>query len=140
MILGPISTAGRAAHAQVGMTSGLAQVSLVVRAASQASMPAAGLPRRIVRGGTLSEAVVTLQLQANSGYRLVAQQSAGAASRVWVHVDGTYQELTPGSALTVSRERAGSSEREVRYMTDASTATAFTEAPIRFEMVVDPAI
>jgi hypothetical protein len=140
VILGAISIAGPAAHAQAGMISGLAQVSLVVRAASHASMPAAGVPRRSVRSGTVTEAVVTLQLEANCGYRLVAHQGAGAASRVWVQVGGAYQELAPGSALTVSRERGGSSEREVRYMTDASSATAFTEVPIRFEMVVDPAI
>jgi hypothetical protein len=104
-------------------------------------MPAVGVPRRIGRRGTLTETAVRIQLAASSGYRLVARGSAGAVSRVWIQVgDGGYRELVPGAALTLSREPRGSSEREVRYLTDASTAEDSTELPVRFELVVDPAI
>jgi hypothetical protein len=136
-----MSTAVSAAQAQVGISSGVAQVSLAARAASHASMPAASLPRRISGRGTMTEAAIRIHLVANSSYRLVAHETAGRASRVWVQVkDGEFQELAPGSGLTVLREPGGSSEREVRYMTEANSAAVFTEVPLRFELVIDPTI
>jgi hypothetical protein len=60
---------------------------------------------------------------------------------VWVQVkDGEFRELAPGSAVTVSREPGGSSEREVRYRTETNTAAVFTDVPLRFELVIDPTI
>jgi hypothetical protein len=104
-------------------------------------MPAASLPRRIGRRGAVTEAAVKIRLAANSPYRLVARETAGLPSRVWVQVeDGEFRELVPGSALTVSRDPGGSSEREVHYMTEAGTAAAFTPMPVRFELLVDPTI
>ena len=126
-------------QAQVGISSRLARVSLVVRAPSHADMPRVSAPRVIGRRGDLREAAVRLNLRANSGYRLVARNSAGSTSRVWIRVaDHDYQELIPGRALTLPGERHGSSEREVRYLTDGSTWSA--ELPVRFELVIDPVI
>jgi hypothetical protein len=132
---------GADVQAQVGISSGSARVSLLARAASHAAMPAASLPRRIAQRGTVTEAAVRIHLAANSPYRLVAHGTAGAASRVWIQVNGgEFRELVPGSALTVSREPGGSSEREVHYMTEAGTAVVFTPMPVRFDLVVDPTI
>jgi hypothetical protein len=126
-------------QAQVGISSGVAQVALVVRAASHADMPRVSAPRVIGRRGELSEAAVRLNLLMNSGYRLVAHSNAGSASRVWIHVaDDDYQELVPGRAVTLPGARRGSSEREVRYLTDGSTSSA--DLPVRFELVIDPVI
>jgi hypothetical protein len=49
-----------------------------------------------------------------------------------------YQELVPGGSVTLPGGRHGSSEREVRYLTDGSSLLG--EAPVRFELVIDPAI
>jgi hypothetical protein len=140
MILGAMSTAASTAQAQVGISSGVAEVSMVARAASRASMPSVGVARRIGGFGTMTEVAVRVHLTANSGYRLVARGSAGTASRVWVQLgDGEYQKLVHGAALTLSHERGGSSEQEVHYLAE-STAANVTEMPIRLELVVDPAI
>jgi hypothetical protein len=138
-VAGPL--VGADVQAQVGISSRSAQVSLLVRAASHAAMPATSLPRHIGRRGAVTEAAVKIRLAANSPYRLVAREMGGAASQVWVQVEGgEFRELVPGSALTVSREPGGSSEREVHYMTEAGTAAVFTPMPVRFELVVDPTI
>jgi hypothetical protein len=126
-------------QAQVGISSRVAQVSLVVRAPSHADMPRVSAPRTIGRRGDLTEAAVRLNLLVNSGYRLIARGTAGSTSRVWIQVeDDDYQELVPGRAVTLPRERRGNSEREVRYLTNGSTSSA--DMPVRFELVIDPII
>ena len=126
-------------QAQVGLSSGVTRVSLVVRAPSYATLPGVSAPREIGRRGDLREAAVRIHLLANSGYRLVARGNAGSASRVWIQVaDDDYQELTPGRSVTLPGERRGSSDREVRYLTDGSTSSA--ELPLHFELVIDPII
>jgi hypothetical protein len=133
------SRGGTDLQAQVGISSRVAQVSLVVRAPSHADMPRVSAPRTIGRRGDLTEAAVRLNLLANSGYRLIARGTAGSASRVWIQVDDDdYQELVPGRAVTLPQERRGGSEREVRYLTDGSTSPA--DLPLRFELVIDPVI
>jgi hypothetical protein len=58
---------------------------------------------------------------------------------VWIQVaDDAYQELVPGRAVTLPRERRGNFEREVRYLTNGSTSSA--DMPVRFELVIDPII
>jgi hypothetical protein len=95
--------------------------------------------REIGRLGDLREVVVRIRVMTNSAYRLVARGNAGARSRIWIHVAGDrYQELTPDRSVTLPGRRLGSSEREVRYLTDASSSVA--ELPVRFEMIIDPAI
>ena len=126
-------------QAQGGLSSGLTQVSLVVRAPAYATLPALSAHREIGRRGDLREAAIQINLMANSGYRLVARGNAGSDSRVWVHVaDDDYQELIPGKSVTLPGARRGGSEREVRYLTDSGTFSA--ELPLHFELVVDPII
>lgn len=125
-------------QAQVGISSGAARVSLVVRAGTHASMPALSAPREIGRRGELREAAIRIHLLANRGYHLVARSNAGSMSRVWIHMaDDEYQELVPGRAVTLPRDERRP-EREVRYMTDGSTASA--DLPMHFELVLDPVI
>ena len=131
------SSGGAGLQAQVGLSSGVTQIALVVRAPSHATMPAVSVQRETGRRGDLREAAVRIRLLANSGYRLVARGNAGSTSRVWIHVaDDDYQELIPGKSVTLPGARQGSSEREIRYLTDGSTSSA--ELPLHFELVVDP--
>jgi hypothetical protein len=125
-------------RAQVGISSAMTQVSLVARAPAHATIPGVSAQREIGRRGDLREAAVRIHLLANSGYRLVARANAGATSRVWIYLaEDHYQELVPGGSVTLPG-RHGSSEREVRYLTDGSSLLG--EAPVRFELVIDPAI
>ena len=133
------SLSGADLQAQVGISGAMTQVSLVVRAPSHANMPAASAYREMGRRGDLREAAVRIHLLANSGYRLVARGNAGATSRVWIHLaDDHYQELVPGSSVTLPGGGHGSSIREVRYLTDGSSSLA--ELPVRFELLIDPVI
>jgi hypothetical protein len=126
-------------RAQVGISSTMTQVSLVARAPAHATIPGVSAQREIGRRGDLREAAVRIHLLANSGYRLVARANAGATSRVWIHLaEDHYQELVPGGSVTLPGGRHGSSEREVRYLTDGRSLLG--EAPVRFELVIDPAI
>ncbi len=130
---------GAGLQAQVGLSSGVTQVSLVVRVPSQATMPAVSAQREIGRRGELREAAVRIHLQANSGYRLRARGNSGSTSRVWIHVaNDDYQELIPGRTVTLPPDRHDSSEREVRYLTDGSTSAA--GLPVHFDLVIDPVI
>ena len=133
------SLGGADLQAQVGISSAMTQVSLVVRAPVHATMPGVSAHRVVGRRGDLREAAVRIHLRANSGYRLLARSNGGSASRVWIHVsDDDYQELVPGRSVALPGGSHGSSEREVRYLTDGSTSVA--ELPVRFELVIDPVI
>jgi hypothetical protein len=102
-------------------------------------MPSVSAHREIGRGGDLREAAVRIHLLANSGYRLVARANAGATSRVWIHLaDDHFQELVPGRSVTLPGRGHGSSEREVRYLTDGRSS--LLELPVHFELVIDPVI
>ena len=134
-----VSLGGADLQAQVGISSAMTRVSLVMRAPAHAIMPGLSEHREIGRRGDLREAVIRVHLLANSGYRLVARGNAGATSRVWVHLaDDHYEELVPGSSVTLPSGSHGSSEREVRYLTDGSSSLA--DLPVRFDLVIDPVI
>jgi hypothetical protein len=130
---------GTGLQAQVGLSSGVSQISLMVRAPSHAAMPAVSVHRQIGRRGDLREAALRIHLLANSSYRLVARGNVGSTSRVWVQVaNDDYQELIPGKSVALPGTRRGSSEREIHYLTDGGTSSA--ELPLHFELVVDPII
>jgi hypothetical protein len=136
-LTGPL--VGAELQAQVGLSSGVTRVSLLVRAPSYATMPAVSAQREIGRHGNLKETAVRIGLLSNSGYRLVARSDAGSTSRIWIHVaEDDYRELAPGKSVTLPGERRGRSEHEVRYLTDGSTSSS--ELPLRFELVIDPII
>jgi hypothetical protein len=132
------SVAGAGLEAQVGISSGMRQVALVARAPSHLTLPSVS-HRKIGRRGDLDEAAVSISVPAGGGYRVVARGNAGITSRIWIQVaDDGYQELTPGAAVMLPGARHGSSEREVRYLTDGSASTA--DVPLRFELLIDPVI
>ena len=131
--------------AQVGLSSGVAQVALVARIAPRVDMPVLSLARELDSDGTMKEVAVSVRGLANTGYRLVVVGTeAASGSTLWVRgVGGEFQELTPGAAVTVARDvcAAGDWEREVSYRTAAADSDGRPEVlPVRYEIRVDPTL
>ena len=128
-------------EAQVGLSSGAARVALIVRVAPLTSMPAVSPAREIQSQEEMTEGAVNLRYSVNSPYRLVVRATdSHPTSRVWVRAaEGEYQEVIAGSSVTVTRgaHSAGPQEREVRYRIESRRSL---ELPVRFEIVMDPAI
>jgi hypothetical protein len=129
-------------EAQVGITSGMAQIALVARVAPRGSIEGVGPQRETARVGSVREASVTVRLVANTGYQLVVRGMA-SATRVWVRgANGEFQKLSAGSAVTVARDSRGNGPREhqVEYRIEASDV-AGNEAPVlpaRYEIAINP--
>ena len=132
------------AQAQIGLSSGIAQITLVARSSPAASLHSVGPVVELGHRGAFQEATVGLRLSANSRYRLrVHRTSSDSRSRLWVRaVDGTYQALRPGSPVTVGRgsHASGSSESTVRYRLQTTAGGRGMVLPVRYEVVVDPTI
>jgi hypothetical protein len=132
--------------AQVGLSSGPAQVALVAHIAPQAAIHEVSPTLASTRDGTTKDVSVSVRLSANTGYRLVVvgTTAPAAGSRLWVRgMDGEFQELTAGSAVTVARDLrgAGEGEREVTYRIETSAPRGSTNGlPVRYEIRVEPAI
>ena len=130
-------------EAQVGLNSNAAQVALVVRVPTGASMAGVSTVQVIHPRGGLSEGIVTLRFSANTSYRLVVRTTdLDSAVRVWVRsVRGNYAEVKAGSSVTVAHEgqTGGQSERKVSYRME-SLDLGVHGPPLRYEVVVDPAI
>jgi hypothetical protein len=137
------------AEAQVGLTSRGSRVALIAHVPSSASMQVVGLPRVLGVRGSVREAVVTVRLASNSGYRLLVRGTAhqGPArsvksGRIWVQgQDGEFHELRDGSVVTVAHHQRHSDEleREVRYRYEHSDLGSDTVTlPMRYEIAVRP--
>jgi hypothetical protein len=134
------SLAGRV-HAQVGLTSGLARVTLV---ASTAQAGAIQSVSRVSGGANAPhDATLAVRMSANTGYSLMVRAVPTARTgRVWVRtLTGEFQELKPGSSVTVAREAqsAGTLEQQVHYRLD-SPASEAADLPVRLELRLDPVI
>jgi hypothetical protein len=128
------------ARSQVGISSGLTQITLVARVAPHGSIKGVSAERETGRMGGLREASTTVRLSANAGYRLVVKAAGTPSSRVWVRaVTGEFQELTAGSSVTVARgTQAVESEREVQYRIES--AGDELGLPVRYELAIAPQI
>jgi hypothetical protein len=136
-------------QAQVGLTSGAAQVALMVRAAPRASVNGVSPTQETARLGTLREGTIKVHLSANTAYRLVvvSTQPAGPTagpSRLWVRAEnGRFEELTSGAAVTVARghHADGHSEPEMSFRSENSASGRPTELlPVRYEVRIEPTI
>jgi hypothetical protein len=130
-------------HAQVGLTSGLAQVELVARVAPRGSIDRVGPALEVGRQGTIHEVSVSVGVAANTGFRLVVLrtdvEAPGQAASLWVRsVDGAFEPLGAGRGVVVWREgdAPGQWEREVHYKMEA--ADSLGSLPVRYEIVIDP--
>lgn len=131
--------------AQVGLSSGIAQVGLVARIAPRAAIQQVSPGIETGRHGAGKELSVSVRLLANTGYRLVVVGTeTTTGSRLWVRgADGEFQEIRSGTAVTVVRDArsAGEWEREVGFRTEGGTVDgAGDPLPVRYEMVINPTI
>ncbi len=134
-------------QAQQGLRSRSLQIALIARVPVRGAVQRVGPVREVATTGELKQAAVSLRLSANSGCRLVVLRSAGSTneghSRIWVrNAAGHFEELKPGSGVTVARDRvfAGEDEREVHYLFEPHGAGAVnaTTLPVRYEIRMDP--
>jgi hypothetical protein len=132
-------------HAQVGLTSGLAQVELVARVAPRGSIERVGPELETGRQGTIREVSVAVGVAANTGFRLVVLRTdaeamaSGQAPPLWVRaVNGDFQLLGHDRPIVVVREgpTAGQTERAVHYRVE--TRDWLHSLPVRYEIVIDP--
>lgn len=132
------------AWAQVGLASGVSQVTLVVRSAPRASALAVGSIHRTGRQGDMTHATMDLQLSASSPYRLVVRGVLGATGgQVWVQsVDGTYHQVVAGSSVTVAHGSRAPAHfrRQVKFQFDRGVPSALSKLPVRYELVMVPKI
>ena len=132
------------AQAQVGLSSSVAQVTLVARSSPRAALHSVGPVVEIGSRGAFREATVELRLSTNSGYRLRVHRTDGPSrSRLWVQaVDGSYHELRAGSPVTVGpgSHPSGGAESTVRYRLETRGRGRTIVLPVRYEVVVDPTI
>jgi hypothetical protein len=132
------------AKAQVGLTSGPAQVTLMARRSPQGSLPAVGIARELNRSGSVRETLTTVRIVANAGYRLVVRRAPSAQSRVWVRsADGEFQEVSRDSAVTVDQGGRGGGEREsqIHFRVDGpGTDNIPGQPPVFYDLVMNPTL
>ena len=149
--LGILAVAGPAAlQAQVGLASRTAQIALIARSPSHASINGVSPAQETARRGSLREGTVKVRLSANTGYRLVVvgtaavSSNADPASRLWVRAEnGRFEEVRSGAAVTVTRgHHAGAaSEPEVTFRSETSASGRDTDVlPVRYEIRIEPTI
>jgi hypothetical protein len=137
--LGIVLALPAAAESQVGISSGVSQIALVAHIAPRGSIEGVSGQRETSRTGSVREASVMVRVAANAGYQLVVRGTPVAASRIWVRgVNGEFQELTAGSAVTVARgaHAAGEWDREVQYRIES--AGDLSSLPVRYEIALNP--
>jgi hypothetical protein len=129
------------AAAQIGISSGIAQIALVAHVPARAEIRETH-PARHRRSGSLQETSLSVRLATNGGYRLLAKATNDAGARVWVRaVDGRFRELVPGTAIVVAQDRVGTGglERQVQYRVESDGKSSPKPAPpVRYEIVVNP--
>jgi hypothetical protein len=134
------------ASAQVGLSSGLARVTLTARVASRGSIESVASIREQGRQGVMCDVSVVVRLSANAPYRLIVQRSQAGGDRtgqIWVcAADGGFQPLDADAGIVVARESlgTGSSERQVYFRVEwADTLSGPVNAlPVRYEIAIDP--
>ena len=133
-----------AATAQVGLTSGLASVTLLARRSPEGALTTVGTARELSRHGSVREMLATVHITINSGYRLVARRSPGANARVWVKsMGGEFQELRSDSSVTVDRDGVGGGlrEREIYFRVDGpGSSGSLGPLPVFYDLVVRPTL
>ena len=132
------------AAAQVGLASASGSVTLVAHVDPRGSISSVTPPRETGQTELLREAVTTVRLFSNAGYRLVVRGLAGSTSRVWVQTaTGEFVLLTAGAAVTVARNRRGSGEilQDVHFRFEAPVSGGtLPPLPVRYEIAIDPTL
>jgi hypothetical protein len=122
---------GRSAQAQVGIRSGISQVSLLARSTPRASIET-------------DNPSFALRLTVNTGYSVVVRglRPAGPGSRIWVRsAEGVFQEITDGSAVTVAHDGAGRVDLEqVQYRIESLEPPPAGTLPLYCELRIAPTL
>jgi hypothetical protein len=136
-----------AAQAQVGLTSAPVKVALIARSSPRATVSGVSAFRETARTGTSTEGTVTVRLSVNTGYRLVVvgtdpESNRVPGSRVWVRAEnGRFEEISSGTRVTVLRGPRATAQPEVKFRTEpADPSQASSVLPVRYELLIDPAI
>jgi hypothetical protein len=133
-------TVSTEAWGQVGLSSGVQSVTLLVRVPERASFEQLSS----VAGNVARQGLVRVRLGGNSGYRLVVRGSSPEASRLSVRAeDGNFYRLGTEAPVTVARHPGGHGELEydLQYRTeDLGHAPGAMVLPVRYELVVDPVL
>jgi hypothetical protein len=127
--------------AQVGLPSGVAQVTLVARAAPQGSIQAVRASG-INRAGGTRESSVDLRLLANATSKVVARSTGASAARVWVRAaTGTFEELKAGIPVIVAQGSHFDGDQQVQYRIETPEDGQSSELPsIVYDLVIAPTI
>ena len=132
------------AEAQVGLRSAPVQVALVARAVPSGSIRSLGDLRWTRRADGAREITHVLRLSANTGYSLVVRRGwQPAHGRTWVRsVNGQFQEVTPGSSVTIARGQDGAVELEhrIHYRIQSATSGEPAQLPVTYELHIDPTL
>jgi hypothetical protein len=133
------------AQAQVGISSGLAQVVLVARSEPRASIDSVGTPIERGISGSTRELSVAVRVTTNTGYRLSVIRNDPRDSDwggIWVKTEsGEFRNLDRGSTVLVAR---GENEPrpgglDVLYRVERVTQPGAVEAPpVRYEIAINP--
>jgi hypothetical protein len=130
-------------QAQIGLSSGTAQVALMAHVPVRASIPGVSSVLQTSRKDRVSEGSVMVRFTANTTYRLLVRGTdLHSNSRVWVRSGpGDYTEVKAGQSVTLVHGEAtgGLSEREVSYRIE-SAEEGVPGLPLRYEVVIDPSI
>jgi len=90
------------------------------------------------------EAVTTVRLSSNAGYRLIVRGVEGSTSRVWVRSStGEFVLLTAGTSVPVAGAPRGSEEtlQDVYFRFEAPVSGGTPPPlPVRYELAIDPTI
>jgi hypothetical protein len=137
--------AGSVAQAQVGISSGLAQVVLVARSEPRGSIDSIGTPIERGNSGSTRELSVPVRVTSNTTYRLsvVRNDSRGSDwGNIWVRAEGgEFRSLQRGSTVLVARGTAesGRGDLNVLYRVDQVPGSGTMQAPpVRYELAINP--
>jgi hypothetical protein len=147
LILGWVATLAIAGvlQAQVGLSSGLAQVVLVARSAPRGSIDSIGLPVERANGGSTREVSVAVMVSSNTAYRLSVIRNDDRNSKwgdMWVRAaGGEFQSLERGSVILVARGQSDPAigSLNVFYRLERGAPTGAIQAPpVRYELAITP--
>ncbi|HKP48992.1 MAG TPA: hypothetical protein VJU17_03175 [Gemmatimonadales bacterium] len=117
---------------------------LVAHVDPQGSISSVTPLRPTNQAGLLMEAVTTVQLSSNAGYRLIVRGWGGSTSRLWVRsTTGEFVRLTAGTSVAVAGAAHGSKEtlQDVYFRFEApDSGGTLPPLPVRYELAIDPTI
>jgi hypothetical protein len=131
-------------QAQVGLSSGLAQVVLVARSAPHGSIGSVGAAVERANQGSIREVLVPVRISCNSSYRLTVIRTDvvdSSSSKIWVRsAGGEFQRLERGaSVLVVQRGNSGGGNVDVQYRMEKGSGSGGIQAPpVRYELAITP--